>query len=165
MHCLRQFREAGELCRAALEFYEGRGLRRNTAITLRTMALAESALGIHRLALEHLDQARGIFAEDGLLLDETMTHNCLGEVYARTADRTAARKHFRLAQKLGVRSGSTYEQARALRGLAELALRGGRPEQAELLGRQAERLYSGHVPVRHRAPRSRRPLDDMGAGE
>ncbi|KUL34495.1 hypothetical protein ADL15_15545 [Actinoplanes awajinensis subsp. mycoplanecinus] len=165
MHCLAKYREAGELCRAALAFYEDRGLRRNAAITLRTMALAESALGMHRLALAHLDQARVIFAEDKLLLDETMTHNCLGEVHSRIADLTAARKHFRLAQKRGVRGGSTYEQARALRGLAELALRAGRPEQAEVFGRQAERLYAGHVPVRHRAPRPRRPLDDAGAGE
>jgi len=164
MYCLGRHREAGEMCRAALSFYESRGLRRNTAITLRTMALAESALGVHRLALEHLERARVIFAEDDLLLDETMTHNCLGEVHARTADLSAARKHFRAARNLGTRGGSTFEQARALRGLALLALRKGRPEQAREFSRQAEQLYAGHLPAHRRAPRPRRPLDETATG-
>ncbi|GIM90310.1 tetratricopeptide repeat protein [Paractinoplanes toevensis] len=164
MYCLGRFREAGEMCWAALDIYETEGLRRNAAITLRTLALAESARSMYRLALEHLGRALAIFGEEGLLLDETMAHNCLGEVYARTADLASARRHFRLAQRRGVRSASTFERARALRGLAGVALATGRPEQAERFSRQAESLYAGQIPAPHRPSRPRWPLDDPGAG-
>lgn len=144
MHCLGRHRTAIRQGLTALWFYEAHGMRRNAAITLRTVALAEAALRNFDTALGYLQRALQVFTEEGLVLDETMTLNCLGEVYARAPDPAGSTKHFRAARRRGRDGGSTFEQARALRGLAAVATAAGRPAEAARLIHQAQALHAGY---------------------
>jgi tetratricopeptide (TPR) repeat protein len=160
MHCVGRNSAAIRLGGTALRFYESHNVNRNAAITLRTIALAEAAVGNFDAALGHLDRALKIFAEEGLVLDETMTLNCIGEVYAQAPDPARATKNFRAARRLGRRGGSTFEQARALRGLAAAAAAVGRPDEAARLVNQAQTLHAGYRPVPRQTARLR---DTSGA--
>lgn len=159
LHCLGQHDVAIQLGRTALRFYEEHNVRRNAAITLRTIALAEAAARAFDAAIGHLHHAQGIFAAEGLVLDETMTLNCIGEVYAEAADPARSVKHFRAAHRLGQTGGSTFEQARALRGLAAAAAASGHREEAARLVGEAHLLHAGYRLVpRQVTGRSKSPV-------
>ncbi|GAA0902395.1 helix-turn-helix domain-containing protein [Virgisporangium aurantiacum] len=145
LHCRGRNPAAIRLGRRALQFYEDHHVARNAAITLRTIALAEAATGNFDTALEHLHRAHEIFVGESLVLDETMTLNCLGEVYAQAQDPARSRKHFRAARRLARVSGSTFEQARALRGLAAASAAVGHSNEAARLVDQAQSLHAGYL--------------------
>ncbi|WP_180985394.1 tetratricopeptide repeat protein [Streptomyces sp. CB02959] len=105
----------------ALRQYELLGAERNRAITLRGMSLAEMELGRTTDAIEHLREAGRIFDERDLHLDAAMTLNGLGEAYAKAGDLRAARLHLLRALRLSRSCGSTYEEARARRGLGSVS--------------------------------------------
>ncbi|WP_343869641.1 helix-turn-helix domain-containing protein [Dactylosporangium roseum] len=152
-HCLGHQPTAIRLGLQALRFYERHDVSRNAAITLRTVALAEAADREFDAALGHLYRAREIFSAEGLMLDEVMTLNCIGEVYAQTLNLARSAKYFRSARRLGRTAGSTFEQARALCGLACVEATAGRAQHAALLVDQAHTLHTGYHPVPRQATR------------
>jgi tetratricopeptide (TPR) repeat protein len=113
-------------------------------------------------ALHHLQQALEVFQDEQLVLDQTMTLNSIAEIYARTPDPAASRRHFHEAYRQGSHGGSTFQQARALSGLAAAAATAGQPDRAAVLIRRAEALNAGLPVVSHRTPRQRRPVDEDG---
>ena len=116
---------------AALAIYREHGASRNIGITLRTLALAEAAVGHTATALAHLNEALYLFIDGRLLLDEAMVLNCLGEVSAE--DGVAALQFHVRAWWRARAAGSRLEQARALRGMAACAAIIGRVDAAERL--------------------------------
>ncbi|KUO11278.1 tetratricopeptide repeat protein [Streptomyces sp. DSM 15324] len=105
----------------ALDVYLGLGARRNVAIVLRGMALAEVELGRTESAIARLTQALEVFLELGLDLDATMALNGLGEAHTRSGDAAAARRHHLLALRQSRACGSAFEEARARDGLGTLS--------------------------------------------
>ncbi|MFD3468099.1 tetratricopeptide repeat protein [Streptomyces sp. NPDC058682] len=105
----------------ALGVYQGLGARRNEAIVLRGMALAQIELGRSEEAVAHLTQALGVFRELGLDLDAAMALNGLGEAHTRAGDAAAARQYHLLALRQSRACGSVFEEARARDGLGTLS--------------------------------------------
>lgn len=154
-HCLGHQPAAIRLGLEALRFYERHDVNRNAAITLRTVALAEAADREFDAALGHLYRAREIFSAADLMLDEVMTLNCIGEVFSQMSELARSAKHFRAARRLGRTVGSTFEQARALCGMAGVEAAAGRAQHAALLVDQAHALHTGYRPVPRQATRKR----------
>jgi tetratricopeptide (TPR) repeat protein len=117
---------------AALEFYRAEGAGRNAAITLRGMALVETAVGAHDVAVTHAGEALATFVAMGLELDVTMTHNCLGWAHFRAGRLAAAEASYLAALESCERSGSTFEAVRAEIGLGNVAFVAGRHTDAEV---------------------------------
>ncbi|TDW18944.1 tetratricopeptide repeat protein [Kribbella kalugense] len=113
-------RAAKELLETALTFYQAAGNRRNSAITLRSLALAELDCGDIDQSVAHLRESARICAADGLDLEGAMSQNSLGTALVRAGDRTGAETAYRSALAAANECGATYEEARALRGLAAL---------------------------------------------
>jgi tetratricopeptide (TPR) repeat protein len=114
-------RAAIALLERALVFYRTAGRRRNTAITLRSIALSEASLGEADTAAARLREASLICVEDALELEGAMTQNSLGAVLA--AGKPAEAEHaYRSAHQMANACGASYEGARALRGLAGIAV-------------------------------------------
>ncbi|MFG2340887.1 tetratricopeptide repeat protein [Streptomyces yangpuensis] len=107
--------------RKALGVYRELGARRNEAIVLRGMALAEIELGRSEEAIAHLTWALGVFRELGLDLDAAMALNGLGEAHTRAGDAVAARRYHVLALRQSRGCGSVFEEARAHDGLGALS--------------------------------------------
>lgn len=103
------------------DFYYRRGARRNAAITLRGIALAEIEIGHMADAIQHLHEALNVFGQLDLRLDATMTLNGLGEAYQRSGDRQRAAQCHHRALEFGHKCGSTFERARAHHRLGQLA--------------------------------------------
>lgn len=125
-YCLRDYRACVELATAALAIYERKGIERNRAITLRTLALAESRLGRSEDAERHLQDALTTFVGLVLPLDAAMVCNALGQIHADRGDEGAARRWYAQAVELGKKCGSRYEQACGYEGLAAIAVGAGR---------------------------------------
>jgi tetratricopeptide (TPR) repeat protein/transcriptional regulator with XRE-family HTH domain len=116
--------------RAALDFYARSGADRNVGITLRGMALVETALGRPDNAVAHATEAMSLFETLDLELDIAMNHNCLGWAHFDAGRYEAARNSYRAALTWGERCGSTYEAARAEIGLGNVAAAAGLPGEA-----------------------------------
>lgn len=142
-YCRRDYRTAIDKGTAALAFYREAGVLRNAAITLRTIGLAEAAIDLVDAAVEHLQEALKIFVEVGLVLDEAMALNCLGDVVAPAHNRQESVDFYRRALYRARVGGSTHEQARALRGLADAASVAGQTSAALRLAAQAAALAGG----------------------
>lgn len=106
----------------ALRFYIDHDMRRNTAITLRSIALNEIELERFGDAIDHLTDALDTFTALGLTLNEAMAKNCLGEAYLRMGELDHAENWLLEAVKDARRAPSRYEQARAMRSLGEVSL-------------------------------------------
>jgi tetratricopeptide (TPR) repeat protein len=143
LHCQGQHAEAIGLGLTALEIYERGGSRRNITITLRMIALAETALARTDTAMGRLDRALAISVEDNLILDEAMSLNCLGEVYTARSGWATARGCFERARRRAETADSAVEQARALRGLAAVEAALGDHDAADRLSSLAEGLHGG----------------------
>ncbi|MEV0566680.1 tetratricopeptide repeat protein [Dactylosporangium sp. NPDC050588] len=104
-------------------FYTQHGLRRNAAITLRGIGLAEGHLGRLDDAVTHLHEALTEFVELDLRLDTAMTLNALGDSYRQAGAMTEAAAAYRLATAAAHTCGSAYEQARGKRGLMSVTTR------------------------------------------
>jgi DNA-binding SARP family transcriptional activator/tetratricopeptide (TPR) repeat protein len=109
----------------AYEFYVEHGARRNAAITLRGIGLAEGHLGRLNEAVAHLRDALAEFVELDLRLDAAMAINALGDAYRRVGQEGRAAEAYLQALTAGKRCGSRFEQARAHHRLGELARRRG----------------------------------------
>jgi tetratricopeptide (TPR) repeat protein len=127
---------------SAYEFYQRQGSSRNAAITLRSIALNEIALGDLTGAVGHLETARLMFVELGLPLDEVMAMNCLGEANLRRGDHPQAARWSLLAVERARSCGSSFEQARAYRNLGEVAAEAGKSQQAYEFWQRALSIYA-----------------------
>jgi tetratricopeptide (TPR) repeat protein len=139
--CLGDVESCYERASAALAIYEAGGVRRNTAITLRTVALAESRLGRSADARLHLEQALDLALELDLPLDAAMACNDLGYVHLDRADLQEARRWYVRGLRLSESCGSDYEQARAYEGLATVAAGVDRPRAAARFRQRALDRY------------------------
>lgn len=105
----------------ALAHYRHTGANRSAAITVRGIALSETAVGDVFAAVAHLGEAQVAFADLKLPLDATMTWNALAEAHLATGRLNDAEQCARQAM-VGARScGSDYEQARAYHALGRVA--------------------------------------------
>ncbi len=129
-HYRGDHRSALQNLRIALDFYRDTEATRNAAITLRGMALVETALHDYDGAVTHARAALDTFVAQGLDLDITMSHNCLGWAHFRARRLAEAEDAYRAALASCDRSGSSYEAARAETGLGNVAAAAGRPATA-----------------------------------
>jgi tetratricopeptide (TPR) repeat protein/DNA-binding XRE family transcriptional regulator len=143
---------------AALEYYRSTGATRNAAITLRGVALVETALGEYDQAIEHAEEALRLVTDVGLDVDVSMAHNCLGWAWFRAGDLAAARMAYATALASCDRSGSTYEAARAETGLGNVAAAAGRVADAHELWAAADERQVLLDPVVVGEERARREL-------
>lgn len=139
-HTIGEHGSAIELGTAALRLYERLGTPRHAAITRRTIGVAEAALGDTAAADAHLWAAAAVFAAGRLALDEAMTLNCLADVAWASRRVQEAADLYRRGLFRARAGESTFEQARALRGLALTADATGRHRAAGLLREQAHVL-------------------------
>ncbi|GAA0902377.1 tetratricopeptide repeat protein [Virgisporangium aurantiacum] len=102
----------------AYSFYVRSAARRNAAITLRGIGLAEGELGRLGDAVAHLHQALATFVALNLRLDAAMTLNALGDAYRLSGAADAAAEAYQQGLDASEACGSRFEQARARRGLA-----------------------------------------------
>jgi len=130
-HYRGEHRKALQNLCLARDFYEDSGAERNLAITLRGMALVETALGDQAQARAHAEQALSIFDELGLNLDVAMTYNCLGWTHFTSGLTTAAAEFYQEALIRSELCGSEFEAARASTGLGNVAETQGRRADAE----------------------------------
>jgi tetratricopeptide (TPR) repeat protein len=143
---------------AALEYYRSTGAIRNAAITLRGVALVETALGEYDQAIAHAEEALRLVVDVGLDVDISMAHNCLGWAWFRAGDLAAADKAYATALASCDRSGSTYEAARAETGLGNVAAAAGRSADARQLWAAADERQVLLDPVVVGEERARREL-------
>ena len=122
-YCLGDMTSCYALATAALAIYRVNDAPRNTAITLRTIALAEAELGRDAEAVRHLEEALALAVELDLPLDAAMASNGLAQVHLRRGDLHEARRTYATALELGRTCRSEYEQAHAYDGLATVATR------------------------------------------
>jgi len=105
----------------ALDFYRRTGARRNAAITLRGVGLAEAATGQATEAVAHLREALGVFTELDLRLDTAMALNGLGDAHLEAGEPDAAWQAYGRAVEAARLCGSPFEEARAHYGLGLIA--------------------------------------------
>lgn len=101
----------------ALDYYTGSGARRNAAITLRGIGLAEVGLGRYQAAIGHLEAALATLESLDLRLDTAMALNCLGEAFLRGGSPGAATAYLERAVSVSRGCGSRHEEARAVHNL------------------------------------------------
>jgi tetratricopeptide (TPR) repeat protein len=130
-----------DLSNRSLDFYRRSGSRRNAAITLRGIGLAEANIGLLPDAFTHLGEALETFTELGLALDVAMTLNGLGEANTCHGDHARAVEYHRRAVAAATDSGSIFELARAHHRLGDLASDAGREPEAQTHWHQAWRHY------------------------
>jgi tetratricopeptide (TPR) repeat protein len=127
---------------AALAFYRRHGVQRNEAITLRGIALVETALGRCSDAANHAEEAIELFEELGLDLDAAMAVNVLAWAHYRRGRGGEAAQCYAEAGSRARRCGSDYEAARAATGLGNVHAAAGRLLQAEQEWRRADGYHS-----------------------
>jgi tetratricopeptide (TPR) repeat protein len=110
-----------ELLGKAVRFHRHAGTSRNTAITLRGIALVEVELNANADAIAHAGEALTIFDDLGLGLDAAMTWNCLGWAHFRAGRHGPAEAAYRRAVSIGQTAKSAHEVARAETGLGNVA--------------------------------------------
>jgi tetratricopeptide (TPR) repeat protein len=163
----KEYPAALEASERAYASYVRRGERRNSAIALRSIGLIKTELSRFCEATAHLNAALECFTDLGLLLDEAMALNCLGEACHRAGDlETAGRWLFRAVER-SRECGSSYEEARAHRMLGQIAADRGDQRRAAYHWEHALSRYA-----RLRAPQTRhvrgsldpvRPVDGTSA--
>jgi tetratricopeptide (TPR) repeat protein len=161
-YCLGNYRSCYDLALAALAICEEQGVRRNAAITMRTLALAESELGRAEDAERRLRTALATFSELDLPLDAAMACNDLGQVRMGCDDPASAVNWYARALRLAESCASPYEQARAFEGLGAAATAQGRWRAADhFRSRALDRYEALNAPearrLRATVERSRAP--------
>lgn len=106
---------------SALDYVARFGTPRNTAILLRDTALIEVALGRSLDAVPKLLEAQEMFSAFGLLVDEAMACNVLGDAYLRLDAPGQAREAFERALELAELAHSLLERARGHEGSGTVA--------------------------------------------
>jgi tetratricopeptide (TPR) repeat protein len=97
------------------------------------MALAEAQLERLADAESHLREAVRICDEESLSLESVMARNTLGAVLRQAGRRDEAGQTYQEAASAAADCGAAFEQARALRGLADLSISLNPREAADLL--------------------------------
>ncbi|HEX4726127.1 MAG TPA: tetratricopeptide repeat protein [Pseudonocardiaceae bacterium] len=119
-----------ELLGRAARFHRRAGTSRNTAITLRGIALVEVELNANADAIAHAGEALAVFDDLGLRLDTAMTWNCLGWAHFRAGRHGQAESAYLRAVAIGQTAESAHEVARAETGLGNVAAIRGRTVDA-----------------------------------
>ncbi|MFG1990798.1 ATP-binding protein [Actinoplanes sp. NPDC048988] len=99
--------------------------RRYIAITLRSLALAETEARDYEKAEVHLREAAGLCAELGMTMDLARSWNALGRALVLAGRHPDAVEAYRAAARAAAECGSRYEQALADRGLGTVAAAAG----------------------------------------
>lgn len=164
-HYRGDHRSALASMRAALTHYRNTEATRNAAITLRGMALVESALGKYDEAEGHAEEAMRTFIELGLDVDISMTHNCLGWTHFLSHRYSAAEASYAAALASCDRSGSSFEAARAETGLGNVAAVAGRLVDARQFWTAATEQQIRLNPLMVAEERVRRALEHSVASQ
>jgi tetratricopeptide (TPR) repeat protein len=151
LYSQQRFDDFLEQIRPAYAFYRRAGARRNAAITLRGIGLAEGSLGRAADAERHLRHALREFQELDLKLDTAMTLNAIGDAFRHAGDANRAVTAYADALRSAEIAGSAFEQARAHRWLAELAMRRGDLGAAARHRGEADRFGAGYTVLERRA--------------
>ncbi|MBB5917507.1 tetratricopeptide (TPR) repeat protein [Nocardia transvalensis] len=125
------FAESLRLDRLALDAYRCADNRRNVAITLRSIGVAEQGLGLLDDAERHLAESLELCNGLGLHMDAARASSSLGWLHLHVGRNAAAERSFRDAIAADQAWGGRYETALALQGMGEIALRAGDLTEAE----------------------------------
>ncbi|HEY1571749.1 MAG TPA: tetratricopeptide repeat protein [Pseudonocardiaceae bacterium] len=126
---------------AAAEFYRRTGAERNAAITSRGIALAETAVGRYADSLAHGTDALNTCLRLGLFIDAAMALNCLAWTHFRAGHHDMAAVTYRQALEMADRANSSYEAARAMTGLGNVAAAADDLVEAQRCWDEAEQRY------------------------
>lgn len=105
--------------------------------------------------LGHPHRASEIFAGAGLVLDETMTLNRIGDVCAQALDLAQSTKQFRTARRARPNRQPYVRTAPGSARTHHGGSRRGRPDEATRLVDQAHTLHAGYRPVPRQTVRRR----------
>jgi predicted ATPase/DNA-binding SARP family transcriptional activator/Flp pilus assembly protein TadD len=95
------------------------------------LGIISASVGQYTEALKHLDTARSLFEQHGLLAALTQVYGNLGAVYVLKAESTVARTYFQRALELAERNGDLPDMAFVIGNLADVAARSGDLIEAE----------------------------------
>lgn len=115
----------------ALAIYRAADNRRNVAITLRGIGMAEAAIGRTTAAAASLEQSRDLARDLGMHMDAARAASGLGRLYLRAGDTGAAERAFLDAIDSDGRWGGRFETAMAMHGLGAVAFEEGRVPDAK----------------------------------
>ena len=132
-----EFDTSLELGRQALIFYRRAGQRRNVAITLRGLAVAEVETGRHDDAERHLTECLAICGQLGMAMDAARAQHALGRLLLLVGRLDESAAAFRAAVRSSEQCGSRFERALALRGLGRVAAMSGDVGQAQAWWQEA----------------------------
>lgn len=134
-HCLGRYIHGYGLAQQALSLYQDTRDSRGVAITLRTMGLIAARLpDAYQIdPIELLNRALTHFNDLGLILDEAMTLNCLGEVHRERRSARGAAHHFVRAIRRSRDCQSRHEEIRGVTGLAVTVAIAGHPRISQQL--------------------------------
>ncbi|MGW5714743.1 tetratricopeptide repeat protein [Amycolatopsis sp. NPDC003865] len=125
----------------ALAHYELSGAKRNTGITLRSMARVHVDAGRFEVAVRCADEAVDTALGLGQDLDIAQAYNVLGLAYHRASEAALAEIALRQAIDFSRKCSSRYEEARAAHRLGTLGIEAGEAGAARRWWRIAEDLY------------------------
>lgn len=95
------------------------------------LGIISASTGQYTEALKHLDTARALLEQHGLLTALTQVYGNLGAVYALKAESTVARTYFQRALELAERNGDLPDMAFVIGNVADVAARSGDLSEAE----------------------------------
>lgn len=136
-----RYDEAVQHHQRALEIHQTTGYRAGHAVALRGLGVAVGRLGRHGEALAYLERAITLGTEIGEADVKTRALIDAGEILHELGDTGAADNRYRAALDLAEGTDNTYEQARALDGLARLDQQLGRHNDAASHAATARRLF------------------------
>jgi len=95
------------------------------------LGIITASVGHYTEALKHLDTARALYEQHGLVTALTQVYGNLGAVYAFKAESAVARTYFQRALELAERNGDLPDMAFVIGNLADVAARSGDLQEAE----------------------------------
>jgi DNA-binding SARP family transcriptional activator len=95
------------------------------------LGIISASVGQYSEALKHLDTARALYEQHGLVTALTQVYGNLGAVYAFKAENAVARTYFQRAFELAERNGDLPDMAFIIGNLADVAARSGDLQEAE----------------------------------
>ncbi len=95
------------------------------------LGIITATVGHYTEALKHLDTARALYEEHGLITALTQVYGNLGAVYAFKAENAVARTYYQRALELAERNGDLPDMAFVIGNLADVAARSGDLQEAE----------------------------------
>ncbi len=95
------------------------------------LGIVTASVGHYTEALKHLDTARALYEQHGLVTALTQVYGNLGAVYAFKAENAVARTYYQRALELAERNGDLPDMAFVIGNLADVAARSGDLHEAE----------------------------------